>query len=128
VCTKICIHTTTLEASEDKSSQIPTKRDTQEIINIAQEAAIKAGVVMKKTSGRIAVLTTKMNTADLVTESDIECQKIIEETVQMAFPDDEFLGEENVDAGSLASSSALAKAIESDGSAGDDVTHHKLHH
>lgn len=120
LCTKIYSYTTTLEAIEDESSQLPTNRDMQEVIKIAEEAAIKAGEIMKVTSGKIAVSKTKMNAADLVTESDIECQKIIEETVQLAFPDDDFLGEENVDAGSLASSSALAKAIGHDGGGASD--------
>ena len=88
-----------------------TSRDMQEVIQTAEKAAIKAGEIMKRTSGKIAVSKTKMNAADLVTESDIECQQIVEDTIRSVFPSDDFLGEENVDAGSLASSSALASAI-----------------
>mmetsp|Transcript_33448 Transcript_33448/g.50463 ORF Transcript_33448/g.50463 Transcript_33448/m.50463 type:complete len:350 (+) Transcript_33448:279-1328(+) len=109
--TKIYSYTTTLQAIKDGSPEIPTSRDMQQVINIAEDAAMKAGKIMKKFTGRIAVSKTKMNAADIVTESDVECQKIIEETVNSAFPNDDFLGEENVDAGSLASASALADAI-----------------
>lgn len=66
---------------------------------------------MQQTSGKIAVSKTKMNDADLVTDSDIACQQIIKETIQSMFPNDYFLGEEDVDPGSLASSSALESAI-----------------
>jgi fructose-1,6-bisphosphatase/inositol monophosphatase family enzyme len=52
-----------------------------------------------------------MNAADLrVIERDLECQRIIKEMIQMAFPTDKFLGEEDVDPGSLASSEALTNA------------------
>jgi len=83
----------------------------QQVITTIELAARKAGVIMQQTSGKIAVQKTKMNTSDLVTASDIECQRVIQETIQSYFPKDDFLGEEDVDAGSLASSSALKSAI-----------------
>lgn len=66
---------------------------------------------MKRTAGKIAVSDTKTNAADLVTESDLECQRVIEDIIRREFPRDTFLGEENVEAGSLASVSALGEAL-----------------
>ena len=71
---------------------------------------------MIQTSGKIAVSKTKMNASDLVTESDIECQRIVKETIQTQFPWDGFLGEEDVGAGSMASSDALQQALSQDSS------------
>jgi myo-inositol-1(or 4)-monophosphatase len=88
-----------------------SSRDMQKVIETAEEAAIQAGIIMQQTCGKIAVSSTKMNAADLVTESDVQCQQVIEGVIHEAFPQDAFLGEENVDAGSLASSSALANAL-----------------
>ena len=69
--------------------------------------------------------TTKSNIRDLVTESDLECQRIIKEIVMGEFPQDVFLGEEDVDLsissdnssgeededGSVKSSNALGRAL-----------------
>jgi len=66
---------------------------------------------MKRTAGKIAISDTKTNAADLVTESDLECQRVIEDIIRREFPHDSFLGEENVAAGSLASVSALGEAL-----------------
>ncbi len=59
--------------------------------------------------------STKTNSRDLVTESDIECQKIIKEVILGEFPMDVFLGEEDVDLssgnGSESSSGALRSAL-----------------
>jgi myo-inositol-1(or 4)-monophosphatase len=110
------IPTTILDVPSEEQSYTHTSRDMQQVITTIELAARKAGVIMQKTSGKIAVQKTKMNTSDLVTASDIECQRVIQETIQSCFPKDDFLGEEDVDAGSLASSSALKSAIaKSDG-------------
>ena len=56
-----------------------------------------------------------MNARDLVTESDVECQRLIKEIILTEFPSDVFLGEEDVDLtssdNSFASSGALRKAL-----------------
>lgn len=110
---------TTLEPYNSSEVYPHTSRNMQNVIRTAEEAALKAGEIMRATSGNIAVSKTKMNAADLVTESDLECQRIIKEMIQMAFPTDDFLGEEDVDPGSLASSEALTNAIVNDS---DDET------
>jgi len=102
---------TTLEPYKSLETYPHTSRDMQKVIRAAEEAALKAGELMRATSGNIAVSKTKMNAADLVTESDLECQRIIKEIIETSFPSDDFLGEEDVDAGSLASSKALYNAI-----------------
>jgi len=105
---------TTLEPYNSSEVYPHTSRDMQKVMRTAEEAALKAGEIMRATSGNIAVSKTKMNAADLVTESDLECQRIIKEMIQTAFPNDDFLGEEDVDAGSVASSEALTNAIVND--------------
>jgi len=87
------------------------KRDLQQALQTAERAAFQAGEIMKQTSGKIAVSKTKTNTADLVTESDLECQRVIKNIILEECPQDSFLGEEDVDPGSMASSSALKDAL-----------------
>lgn len=87
------------------------ERSMSEVLRLAEEAALKAGEIMKRTAGKIAVSKTKSNSADLVTESDLECQRVIKEVITGAFPDDRFLGEEDVEAGSDASASALRESL-----------------
>ena len=71
-----------------------TKRDLQNILQTAEKAAYEAGRIMIQTSGKIAVKDTKTNLADLVTESDYECQRVIKEVITRVYPNDYFLGEE----------------------------------
>lgn len=78
-----------------------------EILEVAEKAARRAGQIMLTTSGKISDIKTKSNAADLVTESDIQCQSLIKEIILKHFPNDSFLGEEDVDAGSVASVNAL---------------------
>lgn len=90
------------------------ERDLQQVIEVAEKAAKTAGEVMLKTSGKIDVSKTKMNTQDLVTQSDIHCQQLIRDTILSEFPKDIFLGEEDIEAGSEASVFALNNALCSD--------------
>lgn len=68
---------TTLDPLPSDSSPTTTKRNLQNALQVAENAAYQAGEIMKRTSGKIAISKTKANTADLVTESDIECQKVV---------------------------------------------------
>ena len=92
-----------------------TNRDLQRVLRTIEEAAYAAGEVALSTSGKIAVKDTKVNARDLVTESDVECQRLIKEIILTEFPNDVFLGEEDVDLtssdNSFASSGALRKAL-----------------
>eukprot|EP00957_Ditylum_brightwellii_P084566 6430544-Ditylum_brightwellii.AAC.1 len=65
---------------------------------------------MTRTAGKIAVAKTKSNARDLVTDSDVKCQGVIKRVISEAFPNDVFLGEEDVGAGSEASALALKDA------------------
>lgn len=101
--------------SNASTSTINTKsrmnRDLQNILQTAEKAAFKAGEIMIQTCGKISISKTKASAADLVTESDIECQRVIQEIIQSDFPQDYFLGEEDVEPGSFASSAALENAL-----------------
>lgn len=80
-----------------------------------EKAAYSAGEVTLATAGKIAVKATKANVRDLVTESDVQCQTLIKEIIMSEFPEDFFLGEEDIDTwgveGDMATSEALTKAL-----------------
>ncbi|KAL7460359.1 hypothetical protein ACHAXS_000814 [Conticribra weissflogii] len=99
----------------DSTCEIATKRDLSKVLYTIEKAAYQAGELALQTAGKIAVKSTKTNSRDLVTESDIECQKIIKEVILGEFPMDVFLGEEDVDLssgnGSESSSGALRSAL-----------------
>eukprot|EP00540_Astrosyne_radiata_P004629 CAMPEP_0116852076 /NCGR_PEP_ID=MMETSP0418-20121206/17090_1 /TAXON_ID=1158023 /ORGANISM="Astrosyne radiata, Strain 13vi08-1A" /LENGTH=284 /DNA_ID=CAMNT_0004484195 /DNA_START=293 /DNA_END=1147 /DNA_ORIENTATION=+ len=63
------------------------------------------------------ILQSKANRRDLVTESDLACQECVRSALSEAFPNDRFLGEEDVGAGSLASQESLRNALDIDGEA-----------
>jgi myo-inositol-1(or 4)-monophosphatase len=86
-------------------------RDVDHMLRVAEKAAMEAGKIMKETSGNIDIAKTKANAADIVTESDIKCQQVIKAIVQENFPDDMFLGEEDVETGSMESSDSLKNAL-----------------
>ena len=48
---------------------------------------------------------------DLVTESDVKCQEVIKEIITKEFPNDKFMGEEDVDLSDDGSAVALRRAI-----------------
>jgi len=85
------------------------------MLRVAEEAALRAGEIMQRTSGKISVSETKANRRDLVTQSDIDCQRTIKEIISNAYPNDRFLGEEDVQAGSEASVLALEESLRSSG-------------
>ncbi|MFJ9634355.1 inositol monophosphatase family protein [Streptomyces sp. NPDC091280] len=67
----------------------------QELLALAQEAARKAGALLR--DGRpadLAVAATKSSPIDVVTEMDIAAEKLITDLISEARPDDGFLGEE----------------------------------
>jgi myo-inositol-1(or 4)-monophosphatase len=87
---------------------------------LAEDAATRAGIIMKATTGRISSTQTKSNVRDLVTESDVASQQIIFSTINAVRPNDVFLGEEAVDPGSEASIEALRQALISNDDDDDD--------
>jgi myo-inositol-1(or 4)-monophosphatase len=84
----------------------------QHVLNTAEIAAYQAGEIMRATFGKISISRTKINSRDLVTESDVKCQSVIKDIIRSEFPQDGFLGEEDVSVGSLASSEALKNAMD----------------
>ena len=90
---------TTLDDSINTTTTT-TSRNLQHILHTIEYAAYTAGKVALSTSGQIAIKSTKANIRDLVTESDVKCQQLIREIIEGEFPQDLFLGEEDVDLGS----------------------------
>mmetsp|Transcript_46216 Transcript_46216/g.91101 ORF Transcript_46216/g.91101 Transcript_46216/m.91101 type:complete len:339 (+) Transcript_46216:176-1192(+) len=82
-----------------------------EIIDTAEQAARRAGVLILEKSGA-PVLDTKLNAKDLVTLVDKQCEDVIRETVSSRFPDHEFLGEEDTPPGRDASVKALQEKLQ----------------
>jgi hypothetical protein len=71
--------------------------DMQHVLRTMERAAYLAGELALSTSGRIGVRMTKANSRDLVTKSDLECQRLVKDVIMTEFPNDEFWGEENID-------------------------------
>ena len=83
----------------------------QEISDVAVRAARKAGECIKVAFGLEKDIKSKIGSRDIVTEFDTQAQEIIRQTILEAFPDHNFLGEEDVAAGRDASTAA-AKSVE----------------
>lgn len=87
-------------------------RDLDEVLAVGEAAARAAGAIARSADEDARrVRATKANARDLVTASDLACQRAVERVVSEAFPDDSFLGEEDVAAGSDASAAALTDAL-----------------
>lgn len=102
---------TTTRLSKTHKSKSYTSRDLQEIIDVAERAAYSAGKIMKDGLSLPMSVDFKTSSSDLVTQFDLQCQQTIKKIISSEFPDDRFLGEEEVDAGSLASITALKKSL-----------------
>lgn len=73
---------------------------------VARSAAILAGKALLSGLGSIDLsygVESKIGSRDIVTKVDKEAQEIIKETIQKAFPNHRFLGEEDVPPGIEAS-------------------------
>ena len=84
----------------------------QEILEICIHAAKEAGEIIRAACGKISVSNTKATCQDLVTLADKQCQDLIEARLKEHFPFADFLGEESVGAGAVASKQALQQFIE----------------
>lgn len=76
-------------------------------MDVATSAARDAGRHMLSRLGTAEVAETKLDSADLVTAVDRECQEIIERHIQQRFPEHALLGEESVAPGVDAAMEAL---------------------
>ena len=109
------------EHHPDTSAISAGQRDMQLILQVMEKAAYLAGGITRATSGRIAVQMTKANERDLVTQSDLQCQRLIRDVLTKEFPNDVFLGEEEDDGvgvetdntNTLPSSDALMNSLNS---------------
>ena len=63
---------------------------------VAQRAAVNAGKMLLKSFNKPHHITTKTTVTDLVTECDINAQKIILDELTKQFPRHNFIGEENL--------------------------------
>jgi myo-inositol-1(or 4)-monophosphatase len=63
-----------------------------EFVEVAELAARRAGSLLKSMVGRVDI--REKGPRDLVTEADLEAQRLIRETLLTAFPDHAFVGEE----------------------------------
>ncbi|UXI18490.1 adapter molecule Crk-like [Sarcoptes scabiei] len=63
--------------------------------SLAIKLARKAGQLIKETTGAITTIDNKCSFADLVTETDRTCEKMVFEEIKQHFPDDDFIGEES---------------------------------
>lgn len=102
---------TILDPSFNKEEEENDGGDWQFVLHIAEDAARRAGEIMRQTTGRISVKNEKANLRDIVTDSDIACQQVIRQTIDAVFPSALFLGEEDVGSGSQASIHALQEAL-----------------
>mmetsp|Transcript_12182 Transcript_12182/g.45202 ORF Transcript_12182/g.45202 Transcript_12182/m.45202 type:complete len:314 (-) Transcript_12182:43-984(-) len=92
---------------------------TLTVLATAERAARSAGQLMRENMGA-EVKEQKLNFRDVVTETDLKCEKVIREAFQSDFPSFCMLGEESVEPGSKMSMAALKEALkkadeESDG-------------
>ena len=85
----------------------PTKLfsvDRLEIEKVSVNAANKAGAVLLNSFGKILLdkeVKSKIGSRDIVTEVDKNAQEAIRSTIMSAFPDHHFLGEEDIEPGTL---------------------------
>jgi len=63
---------------------------------LAERVARDAGATIRSAIGKQKVKQTKTSHADLVTETDQECERIIVRTIRETFPGHKFIGEEEV--------------------------------
>lgn len=70
--------------------------DAERILNVAVQAARKAGEILQSWASRFTV--SEKGPSDLVTEADLASQAAIVEAVTAAFPEHDLLGEENLSA------------------------------
>lgn len=64
-----------------------------EILEVAREAALKAGALLKERVGKVKSLDYK-SAFNLVTDVDKASEELVISTISRAFPEDSFLGEE----------------------------------
>lgn len=117
-CSSFTFYKTTFSRSLRFFSSTQREEESQQrnldyVLDVARNASLAAGEVMLESLQSIESLNvkTKANSQDIVTESDVRCQEIIRDSILSHFPQDQFLGEEDVDCGTAASIKALSDVI-----------------
>ena len=73
------------------------RSEYQEELEIAVEAAESSGDIMDNyREEKISVKDTKSSEVDIITQADHDCQEKIVEIIEEEFPEDGFIGEENL--------------------------------
>lgn len=121
----------TSDASSSSSSSLPTQATAapppavtgtppsiiddaallDQILEVAIDAAKKAGAIIIEHAGGVDVMKNKANARDLLTQIDPLCEQTIRDTVLHTFADHDFLGEEDVPPGKEASEAALQQKL-----------------
>lgn len=76
---------------------MPTKRELKKFLRVAESAAHKAAKIQKKNYGKQHNHNMKLG-HDFATDTDIESEKIILETLQKSFPEHAYVAEESKNA------------------------------
>lgn len=97
--------------AEDAKAPELDGQDTRAVLDVALQAALKAGSLIRSHSGRTAVEKNKVNKNDLVTAVDKKCEEEITAIVKSAFPSHQILGEESVPPGPEAAAKALKEFV-----------------
>jgi len=107
VCTKM----SNSDNNSDNMMSLPPKEKLDHLLQIATSASKAAGQIILSNMGGTEVSKLKANPRDLLTEIDPLCEATIKKIVLDAFPNHEFLGEEDVDPGKDASAAALEQKL-----------------
>ena len=72
-----------------------TKDEINKLLDIAKQAAERGGASLMSNYGRIKTINCKGTAGDLVTNADIECEKIIIDYLETETPNISILAEES---------------------------------
>lgn len=115
--TRIVSTSTVGVAKQDRVSIDIGILELQDFLRTAEKAARAAGSIIVANSGCCSKSTSsegaemKYSIKDVVTRYDREAQQAIYSIIRTAYPSHDFLGEEDVAAGSSASENALSDAL-----------------
>lgn len=80
-----------------------------QLLTVAKQAAIAAGVLIAASTP--ALKQTKLNSRDVLTQTDLNAERVIKETILATFPAHPILSEEDVEPGAACSAVALDKFL-----------------
>lgn len=76
-------------------SDFPTDQQHRQFLDVASQAAAKAGEVLRQYWGNLGQIRSKTTSWDLVTEADSEAERVILEVIKGSFPDHTVVAEES---------------------------------